>query len=535
MTSATKSFNIAGLRCAVVVFGSDRLAERFDAWPERIRGAVSSFGVEATRIAWTECDEWLEALLAHLEGNRDFLHSFVRERLPGLRMVLPAATYLGWLDCRRVRARAGSVPVVSRPGPGRLQRRARLRRRRRKGTCASTSRPREASSPRSSNAWRRRSNEDFRDLRAGAARAPARRRRARPSRPPGAGHLRRGPHPLCVVPPLEPARAPGRQARSPAERSRRPLRRGGGACRARRGPASGPRLHRRSGPRGRRAGLGGGRLHRVQRHQRAEQGVRRVDRARARHPVRLRRGAQVDDGPGRAARRARQPADGRVPGDEHPGRDLLSRGGARAPGGGRRPGPGHDRGGELRRAHPQHHRCAVAHQRRHREPGDRASQRDHGLASRGLRGRARPGRPAAAPRGRLARGIGAGGGEGRGAVRGRERGRGDPRRLAGRGGRTITLHLRRSKPRGVPRRPPRGRGPRRGRAARAGDGRVRRHPRCADRPRRRRRGAGDPHRLLAPADGLGGVRGAGRPRGRGARLRTGSGGRSGWSRPPSRS
>ena len=100
MTSATKSFNIAGLRCAVVIFGSDRLAERFDVRPERIRGAVNSFGVEASRIAWTECDDWLEVLLAHLEGNRDFLYSFVGERLPGIRMPLPAATYLGWLDCR---------------------------------------------------------------------------------------------------------------------------------------------------------------------------------------------------------------------------------------------------------------------------------------------------------------------------------------------------------------------------------------------------------------------------------------------------
>ena len=100
MTSATKSFNIAGLRCAVVIFGSERLAERFDSWPERVRGAVSSFGLEASRIAWTECDEWLEALLAHLEGNRDYLHAFVAERLPGIRMKLPAATYLGWLDCR---------------------------------------------------------------------------------------------------------------------------------------------------------------------------------------------------------------------------------------------------------------------------------------------------------------------------------------------------------------------------------------------------------------------------------------------------
>ena len=101
MTSATKSFNIAGLRCALVVFGSDRLQARWSAaFPERIRGAVSSFGLEASRIAWTQCDEWLGALLVHLEGNRDFLHDFVAARLTGIEMRRPEATYLGWLDCR---------------------------------------------------------------------------------------------------------------------------------------------------------------------------------------------------------------------------------------------------------------------------------------------------------------------------------------------------------------------------------------------------------------------------------------------------
>lgn len=101
MTSATKSFNIAGLRCALVIFGDPGLEARWSgAFPERIRGAVNSFGVEASRIAWTECDEWLDALLTHLEGNRDFLHSFVGERLSGIEMRLPEATYLGWLDCR---------------------------------------------------------------------------------------------------------------------------------------------------------------------------------------------------------------------------------------------------------------------------------------------------------------------------------------------------------------------------------------------------------------------------------------------------
>ena len=103
MTSATKSFNIAGLRCALVIFGDAKLGARWsEAFPERIRGAVNSFGVEASRIAWTECDEWLDALLAYLEGNRDFLHSFVVERLPGTEMKLPEATYLGWLDCREL-------------------------------------------------------------------------------------------------------------------------------------------------------------------------------------------------------------------------------------------------------------------------------------------------------------------------------------------------------------------------------------------------------------------------------------------------
>ena len=103
MTSATKSFNIAGLRCALVIFGDAKLGARWsEAFPERIRGAVNSFGVEASRIAWTECDEWLDALLAYLEGNRDFLHSFVGERLPGTEMKLPEATYLGWLDCREL-------------------------------------------------------------------------------------------------------------------------------------------------------------------------------------------------------------------------------------------------------------------------------------------------------------------------------------------------------------------------------------------------------------------------------------------------
>ena len=93
----------------------------------------------------------------------------------------------------------------------------------------------------------------------------------------------------------------------------------------------------------------------------------------------------------------------------------------------------------------------------------------------------------------------------------------------GEAGRRSLYRLRCAKPRGVPRGTPRGRGPRRRRAARSGHGRLHRHPRGAHRPRRRRRGARDPRRVVAPADGMGGVRGAGRPRGGGPRPRARSG------------
>jgi cystathionine beta-lyase len=99
LTSATKAFNIAGLRCAVAVFGSDELRRRFRSIPPAILGGLGSLGLAATRIAWQECDDWLQAVRAQLAENRDFVASFVRDRLPGVRHLPPEATYLAWLDC----------------------------------------------------------------------------------------------------------------------------------------------------------------------------------------------------------------------------------------------------------------------------------------------------------------------------------------------------------------------------------------------------------------------------------------------------
>jgi cystathionine beta-lyase len=100
LTSATKAFNMAGLRCGVAVFGSDALKKRFQVLPSHLRGGLGSFGLVASEIAWTSAQPWLDEVLAYLDGNRAYLAGFVKERLPGITHVSPEATYLAWLDCR---------------------------------------------------------------------------------------------------------------------------------------------------------------------------------------------------------------------------------------------------------------------------------------------------------------------------------------------------------------------------------------------------------------------------------------------------
>lgn len=102
LMSASKAFNIAGLRCAVAAFGSRQLQDRFCSIPRHVRGGLGTLGLAATEVAWTEGQPWLDEVLAYLDGNRRFLAEFLRERLPGTQMHLPEATYLAWVDCREL-------------------------------------------------------------------------------------------------------------------------------------------------------------------------------------------------------------------------------------------------------------------------------------------------------------------------------------------------------------------------------------------------------------------------------------------------
>ena len=109
VNSATKGFNIAGLRCAVMHFGSDELLERFRrAIPERLLGGVNAIGVDATVAAWRHGQPWLDQVMERLSANRDRVAAWVAEVVPTIHSYPPEATYLAWLDCRRLALPAAS-------------------------------------------------------------------------------------------------------------------------------------------------------------------------------------------------------------------------------------------------------------------------------------------------------------------------------------------------------------------------------------------------------------------------------------------
>lgn len=99
VTAASKAWNLAGLKAGLIVPGPDAVALLKGLHPFVAMGA-SHLGVIAQSAAWEGGREWLGRLRRELDDNRHLLADLVAEHLPGVRMLLPEATYLAWLDCR---------------------------------------------------------------------------------------------------------------------------------------------------------------------------------------------------------------------------------------------------------------------------------------------------------------------------------------------------------------------------------------------------------------------------------------------------
>ncbi len=100
LLSASKAWNLAGLKCAVIVAGSPSAAEELRRMPESLRYHVGHFGVLASLAAFTEGGAWLDECVRHIAVNRSLLSELVASELPGVRYREPEAGYLAWLDFR---------------------------------------------------------------------------------------------------------------------------------------------------------------------------------------------------------------------------------------------------------------------------------------------------------------------------------------------------------------------------------------------------------------------------------------------------
>jgi cystathionine beta-lyase len=124
LTAASKAFNLAGLKTALIVTASRRSRDAVAQLPD-LADQVGLFGVLAAEAAFTEGDAWLDAVLAQLDRNRTLLAERLEGDLPGIRWKPPDASYLAWLDCSALRL--GADPAATFLERGRVALNAGLR------------------------------------------------------------------------------------------------------------------------------------------------------------------------------------------------------------------------------------------------------------------------------------------------------------------------------------------------------------------------------------------------------------------------
>jgi cystathionine beta-lyase len=100
LTSATKGWNIAGLKCGLAVAHSARMREALAALPADLHDRVGHLGVVASIAAVRDGEAWLDDLGAYLAETHRRLPALLAERVPGVGYHPARASFLAWLDCR---------------------------------------------------------------------------------------------------------------------------------------------------------------------------------------------------------------------------------------------------------------------------------------------------------------------------------------------------------------------------------------------------------------------------------------------------
>ena len=101
-TSASKAWNLPGLKCAQMIVTSDAHQAILEPFAVTITHSAANPGIVATIAAYRDGGAWLDEARAYLEGNLELIERFCQDHLPGAQYRKPEGSYITWLDARRV-------------------------------------------------------------------------------------------------------------------------------------------------------------------------------------------------------------------------------------------------------------------------------------------------------------------------------------------------------------------------------------------------------------------------------------------------
>jgi cystathionine beta-lyase len=99
----SKTFNIAGIVSSYSIIPNEKIRNRFYSFlhaSELNEGTI--FAYTATQAAYTQGSEWRNQMLRYIEENIRFVDNYLKENIPAIKVVIPEASFLVWLDCREL-------------------------------------------------------------------------------------------------------------------------------------------------------------------------------------------------------------------------------------------------------------------------------------------------------------------------------------------------------------------------------------------------------------------------------------------------
>ena len=110
--STSKSFNLSAMKCAYMFSTNADYIARIRAAGQH-RQSINTLGVVAAQAAYNEAEDWLDQLVAYIDGTMDYVESFVGSGLPYVKFVKPQGTYLTWLDVSELVDRTGAKDMAA--------------------------------------------------------------------------------------------------------------------------------------------------------------------------------------------------------------------------------------------------------------------------------------------------------------------------------------------------------------------------------------------------------------------------------------